>query len=180
MPWLQINNARNAGAGSQSSSNHQPPHHTIDAGRVRSKPPSPTRLALQMVHEPTQHGVLALASRTMVDLLLMHRTAEMLVEDTQIGEPSWAKVASKAMPVPRRIRSRGCGVVAAMVLNHLVCEDVVPVDFSAVLVYFAAVDTGRAAAGFEMESGAREVGKFVGTPGAFDVFANVDGGSEVL
>ena len=67
-----------------------------------------------------------------------------------------------------------------MVANHLIREDMVPVDLSAILIYLLAVYTGRTPAGFEMKRYAGKVGKFVGAPGAFDSFANVNGGVEEL
>lgn len=64
--------------------------------------------------------------------------------------------------------------------DALVGEDVARVDFSAVLVDFRTIDAGCAASGFKVQTDAGKVGEFVGTPGAFDVFADVYGGFEVL
>ena len=116
----------------------------------------------------------------MVDLLLVRRTAEVLVEGTKTGESFRAEVALIAVSIPCCVRGSCSRVVAAMVFDHLIGEDMVTVDFSAVLVYLVTIDPRGAAAGFEMESDAREVGEFVGAPGAFDVLADVDGGFEML
>ncbi|KAL8987176.1 MAG: hypothetical protein Q9177_003594 [Variospora cf. flavescens] len=67
-----------------------------------------------------------------------------------------------------------------MPADLLVGEDVIGVDFAAVLIDFLAVDARRAGAGFEMEADTGQVREFVGAPGAFGVFAGVDGGLEVL
>lgn len=67
-----------------------------------------------------------------------------------------------------------------MPTDLLVGEDMIGVDFAAVLIDFLAVDARRAGAGFEMEADTGQVGEFVGAPGAFGVFAGVDRGFEVL
>ena len=116
----------------------------------------------------------------MVDFLLVHRTAEMLVQRTQTREPPHAEIASIAGPIPCCVRGRRSGVIAAMVRDQLVREDMVTVDLAAVLVDLVTVDPRRAATVFKVEGDAREVGEFVGAPGAFDGLADVDGGFEVL
>ena len=66
----------------------------------------------------------------------------------------------------------GCGtrVVPADTFGR---EYVAGVDFSAVLVYLGAVDIGGAAAGFQVQAHAGEVGEFVGAPGTFGGFSDV-------
>lgn len=54
------------------------------------------------------------------------------------------------------------------------------VDLAAIVVDFSAVDAGGADSGFEVQADAGEVGEHVGAPRAFDIFALVDGGFEVL
>lgn len=67
-----------------------------------------------------------------------------------------------------------------MPADLLVGEDVVRVYLATVLVYLLAVDARGAGAGFEVDADAGQVGEFGGTPGAFDGFADVDGGFEML
>ena len=67
-----------------------------------------------------------------------------------------------------------------MPANLLFGKDMAWVDLSAVLVDFLAIDTGAASPRFEMETNASEVGKHVFTPRALNIFANVDGGLEML
>lgn len=61
-----------------------------------------------------------------------------------------------------------------MVPDQLGREEVVTVDLSAILVYLLTIDSRRAAARFEMEGHAGEVGVFVWAPRALDVLANMD------
>lgn len=162
-----------------SSRNHQPPHNTIKI--VCSKPPCATRLALQVIDQCAQRSVLALATRAMVDLLLMRRTSKMLVETAQHRKPPGAEVAPVVISIPGR-SCGDCGRLAAIVMvpDQLVGEEVVPVDLSAILVYLLTIDAGRAAAGFEMKGHASEVGELLRAPGAFGVFADMDGRLEML
>lgn len=107
----------------------------------------------------------------------------MLVQAVQLPESSGAEITAVVVAVPC---CTGGNVVLLRSLirvvptDLLVGEDVVPVDFAAVLVYFLPIDAGGAGAGFEMETDAGEVGEFLRTPGTFDVFPNVDGGLEML
>lgn len=55
----------------------------------------------------------------------------------------------------------------------LVGEDMIWIDVPTILVDLLAVDAGCAGTGFEVETDAREVGEFVGTPWALDVLPGV-------
>lgn len=70
--------------------------------------------------------------------------------------------------------SGACGIVVGVPANAFVGKDVIRVNFAAVLSDFVAVDTRGAAARFEMQTNAGKVGEFIGAPGTFDVFADVD------
>ena len=69
--------------------------------------------------------------------------------------------------------SGACGTFVVVPANALVGEDVIRVDFAAVLSDFVAINTGGAAAGFEMQTDAGQVGEFVSAPGTFDILADV-------
>ena len=101
----------------------------------------------------------------------------MLVQARQLSESPRAEVASVARTIPRCGAcdvSGACRTFVVVVPAYaLVGEDVIWVDFAAVLVDFGAVDAGGAATGFEMQTNAGQVGEFVGAPGTFDIFADV-------
>lgn len=67
-----------------------------------------------------------------------------------------------------------------MVPDQLVREEVVAVDLSTILIYPLTIDAGGAAARFEMEGHAGEIGEFIRAPRAFDVLANMNRRFEVL
>ena len=64
-------------------------------------------------------------------------------------------------------------VVVVIPSDSFVGEDVAWVYFSAVLVYFRAVDAGCAGPGLEVQTDAGQVGEFVGAPGTFDVLPDM-------
>lgn len=129
-----------------------------------------------MINQSAQRNILPLAPRTVIDAFLVRGTGKMLVQARQSVEAPGAKVAPVARTVPRcragDVSACGTFVVPS---DALVGKDVARVDFAAVLVDFGAVDAGCAAAGFEVQADAGEVCEFVGTPGTFDVFADVGG-----
>ena len=59
--------------------------------------------------------------------------------------------------------------------SDLLCgEDVIWIDLATVSINLLAVDPGRTHAGLQVQTYAREVCEFAGTPRAFDVFPNMD------
>lgn len=81
----------------------------------------------------------------MVDLLPMYRAAEMLVQGAQGTEAGLTKVTAAPISIPGS--TRGQILRSGLVFvppNLLVGEDVVFVDFAAVLVDLLAVDAGSA------------------------------------
>ncbi len=134
-----------------------------------------------MIDECTQGNVLALATRAMIDLLLVCRAIKMLVEAPQRGESSGAEIASIALSIPRCARgNRGRLVAITMVFDQLVREEMVPVDLSAILVYLLTINPGGAAARFKVERHAGKIGEFVRAPRAFDILADMNRRLEVL
>lgn len=108
------------------------------------EPESTAALALEMIHQTTQHGVLASTAGTMVDLLLMGRAAEMLIQAGQGAEPILAKITAEVGSIPG---SPGgdiarLGLMIVVPSDLLVGEDVVRIDLSAVLIDLLAIDTG--------------------------------------
>ena len=135
-----------------------------------------------MIAQPTQHHELPRTPRTVVNLLPVRRTAQMLVQRPQRAEPVLAEVAAVPVAIPGGVCGKGGGIAIIIVVpaDLLVGEDVVRIDFAAVAVNFLAVDAGGAGTGFEVQADAGEVGEFVGAPGAFDVTAGVDRGLKML
>lgn len=82
----------------------------------------------------------------MVDLLTMDRTAKMLVQGGQGAKAALTEVASITGPIPRSGSGKlgGSGIVVVPA-DLLVGEDMIWVDFAAVLVDFGAIDARRAA-----------------------------------
>lgn len=117
----------------------------------------------------------------MVDAFLVRGAGEVLVQAGELVETAVAEVAAVEGAVPGggagHVRGAVAGVVVVVVVvvpaDALVGEDVVGVDLAAVEVDFGAGDARGAAAGFEVEADAGEVGEFVGAPGAFDVLSHV-------
>ena len=109
----------------------------------------------------------------------------MLVQRSQRVKSILAQITTVVGTVPSGtggyvVGGDGGGGLIFMPSDLLVGEDMVGIDFAAVLIDFLPVDAGCAGAGFEVETYAGEVGVFLGTPGAFYVFAGVDGGFEML
>ena len=109
-----------------------------------TEPESTAALALEMVHQTAQHGVLASTPGTMVDLLLMGRAAEMLIQAGQGVEPILAKITAKVGSIPG---SPGgdiarLGLMIVVPSDLLVGEDVVWIDLTAVLIDLLTIDTG--------------------------------------
>lgn len=133
-----------------------------------------------MADQPAQRDVLPLAPRAVVDAFLVRGAGEVLVQAGELVETAVAEVAAVEGAVPGggagHVRGAVAGVVVVVVVvpaDALVGEDVVGVDLAAVEVDFGAGDARGAAAGFEVEADAGEVGEFVGAPGAFDVLSHV-------
>lgn len=133
-----------------------------------------------MADQPAQRDVLPLAPRAVVDAFLVRGAGEVLVQAGELVETAVAEVAAVEGAVPGggagHVRGAVAGVVVVGVVvpaDALVGEDVVGVNLAAVEVDFGAGDARGAAAGFEVEADAGEVGEFVGAPGAFDVLSHV-------
>lgn len=131
-----------------------------------------------MADQPAQRDVLPLAPRAVVDAFLVRGAGEVLVQAGELVETAVAEVAAVEGAVPGggagHVRGAVAGVVVVVIpADALVGEDVVGVDLAAVEVDFGAGDARGAAAGFEVETDAGEVGEFVGAPGAFDVLSHV-------
>ena len=78
---------------------------------------------------------------------------------------------------------RCCSSIVVVIIvpsDSFVGEDVAGVNFSAVLVYFRAVDAGCAGPGLEVQTDAGQVGEFVWAPGTFDVLSDMHRRIEVL
>lgn len=135
-----------------------------------------------MIHQTAQHGVLASTTGTMVDLLLMGRAAEMLIQAGQGAEAILAKITAKVGSIPG---SPGgdiarLGLMIVVPSDLLVGEDVVWIDLSAVLIDLLAIDTGCAGTGLQVETDAGEIGELVGTPRTLDVLPSMNGGFQML
>ncbi|KAL8719456.1 MAG: hypothetical protein Q9225_003545 [Loekoesia sp. 1 TL-2023] len=150
-------------------------------GWIAIEPKSAAAFTLQMIHQPTQSYVFPLTARTMIDLLTMDRTTEVLVQSPQVREATLTEVASIPTAIPRRFGGQG-GRARIIIIpaDLLVGEDVVGVDLSTVLIDLLAVDAGGAGTGFEVEADTGEVGEHVGAPGTFDVLSCVDRRLEML
>ena len=111
----------------------------------------------------------------MVDLLPMYRTGKVLIQGNQCTEAALTEIASIPGPIPGG-RGSNCGRARAVIMpaDLLVGEDMIGVDFTAVLIDLAAIDTRRAGSGFEMQAYASEIGELVGAPGALDILSCVD------
>lgn len=135
-----------------------------------------------MADQSAQRDVLPLAPRAVVDAFFVRGAGEVLVQAGELVETAVAEVAAVEGAVPGggagHVRGAVAGGVVVVVVvvvpaDALVGEDVVGVDLAAVEVDFGAGDARGAAAGFEVEADAGEVGEFVGAPGAFDVLSHV-------
>lgn len=133
-----------------------------------------------MADQSAQRDVLPLAPRAVVDAFFVRGAGEVLVQAGELVESAVAEIAAVEGAVPGggagHVRGAVAGVVVVGVVvpaDALVGEDVVGVDLAAVEVDFGAGDARGAAAGFEVEADAGEVGEFVGAPGAFDVLSHV-------
>ena len=87
----------------------------------------------------------------MVDLLLMHWTAEVLIQGSQGAEASLTNIA----PIPRTIPSSGSGQrwgssVFIVPADLFVGKDMIGIDFAAVLVDLLTIDARCTGSGFEV------------------------------
>ncbi len=136
-----------------------------------------------MIDQSAQRHVLPLAPRAVVAAALVRGAREMLGQACEMVEAAGAEVAAVEGAVPGCGGGGGCGCgwgARRGPGDKCGGEDVGGVDGAAVLGNFRSVDAGGAGRGFEVQADAGEVGEFGGAPGAFDVFADMDGGFEVL
>ena len=160
-----------------SFTNHQSSNDSFQVASVIDvEPPCSTRFALEVIHQTTERTVLVPASWTMIDLLLMRRTIEMLVEGSECREAFAAEITAIPISIPGCTRGDVFSLrIRIMVFDQFVREDVVAINLSAILVDLFTIDAAGATAGFEVKSHTGEVGELIGAPGALDVLANVDG-----
>lgn len=133
-----------------------------------------------MIDQATQCNVLTATARTMVDLLSMHRTTEVLVEASQLSEAPLAEITSVPGSIPSSASRQGCFGRVTVPADLFVGKEVVWIDLATVLVNLLAIDAGWAGAGLEVEADTGEVGEHVGAPRAFGILSSVDGGLEML
>lgn len=98
----------------------------------------------------------------MIDLLLMGRTSQMLVQAVQLPKTLGAKIAAEPVSIPRSTGSI-CSSFRALVImpsDLLVGKDMVSIDFAAVLVEFLPIGPGRARSRLEVQGHASPIGKF--------------------
>lgn len=135
-----------------------------------------TALALKMTNQSTQQSILTSTARTVIDLLPMRWTLQMLIQATQSSVAVLTEVTAVVRSIPSSTGSDVCRISSVLVpANLLVGEYVVGIDLSAVLIDGGTSDAGGAGAGFQVDTDTVEVGEFVGTPRALDIFADMDG-----
>jgi hypothetical protein len=137
------------------SSNH-PTNHilnpTLRLTLHHPKPHNPTTLTLNMLHQPTQHLILPPATqlRTTIQMLLMHRALDVVVQAVEGSELSGAEVAFVGLPVPGAFRGDGFDVRVAGESDHRAGDDVVAIECMDHVVNLLAIEAGGCAcAGFE-------------------------------
>lgn len=92
-----------------------------------------------------------------------------------------AEITTVVRTVPSSTGSNGIGSGLIFIPSDLlVGEDMIRIDFTAILIDLLAVDTRGACTRLQVKTDASKVGVFVGTPGTFDVLPSMDGGFQML
>jgi hypothetical protein len=100
-----------------------------------------------MLHQPTQQLILPATTqvRTTIQILLMHRALDVVVQAVEGGELSGAEVAFVGLSVPGAFRGDGFDVRVTGESDHRAGDDVVAIKFVDHVVDLLAIEAGGCA-----------------------------------
>ena len=102
-----------------------------------------TCFAFQVVNQSAKGDEFNLATETMINLLLVDGAIEMLVESCYFRKATFAKIAyvASSRSVPSIASgSSGCVIGRSRILDEAICEDMIAVHLTAVVVDFLTIN----------------------------------------